>query len=70
MQETCICVTDQGAVYEGESVGCALGVIGVCCVGVIQDADEEVSVDGGVETENAGCVGDGGDGGVRAVRDG
>ncbi len=70
MQETSGGVTDQGAVYEGEGVGCALGVVCVGCVRIVQDADEEVSVDGGIESENAGGVGDGGDGGVRAVWDG
>jgi hypothetical protein len=70
VQETGVGVADQGAVDEGEGAGCAFGVVCVGCVGVIQDADEEVSVDGGVESEDAGCVGDGGDGGVYAVWDG
>ena len=70
VQETGVGVADQGAVDEGEGVGCAFGVVGVCRVGVVQHAHEEVSVDGSVETENAGCVGDGGDGGVYVGGDG
>lgn len=64
MQETGVGVADQGVVYEGEGVGCAAGVVCVCGVGVGEDAYEEVSVDGGVETQYAGGVGDGGGGGV------
>ena len=64
MQETRVGVADERVVYEGERVCGALCVVCVCGVGVGEDADEEVSVYGGVETQDAGCVGDGSDGGI------
>lgn len=64
MEQAGVSVADERVVYEGEGVCGALCVVCVCGVGVGEDADEEVSVDGGIESEDAGCVGDGGDGGV------
>ena len=70
MQETGVGVADEGVVYEGEGVCGALCVVCVCGVGVGEHGNEEVSVYGGVETEDAGCIFDGSDGGVQAVGDG